>query len=337
MKVVCADEKAQRGHAPEREFSRAGLLPYPESPPRYEAILASLQRASWADFVEPVPQDDDVPASVHDADYVEFLRTAHSSWSAAGGQGDLVASLFSGGDGRRPADPAAATGYYGFDTTPITAGTWSATRAAAAAALTATDILLDGATAAYALCRPPGHHATARSFGGYCYLNHAALAAQRLAAHGTVAIIDIDYHHGNGTQQIFYHREDVLFVSLHADPEWEYPLFWGREDETGAGGGEGFTINLPMPAGTDDAGYLQSVATAVARVRAFAPRHLVVSAGFDTWRDDPLGSFRLTANGIGAIGAAIADLALPTVIVQEGGYDTLALGDLAVQVLEPFA
>lgn len=337
MKVLCTDAETQAKHAPVEEFSRDGMIPYPESPRRYDVIRAALEAASWAEFAQPVPQGDDALDAVHDADYLAFLRGAHAAWTAGGGDGDLVASLFSDAGGRAPVDPAAATGFYGFDTTPIASGTWRAARAAADAALTAADLVHAGAPAAYALCRPPGHHATRNRFGGYCYLNHAALAAQRLAAHGPVAIVDVDYHHGNGTQQIFYRHRDVLFVSLHADPEWEYPLFWGRADEIGEGDGVGHTLNLPLPAGIDDAAYLRHLGTALERVRGFAPRHLVVSAGFDTHEDDTLGTFRLTTDGIGAIGAALAGLALPTVIVQEGGYELRALGELAVRFLQPFS
>ncbi|MDA0336407.1 MAG: histone deacetylase family protein [bacterium] len=336
MKVVCTDAETQSHHAPAEEFGREGLIPYPECPRRYDVIQAALQSVGWTSFVAATDHDDGLLSAVHDADYIAFLRGAYTSWIAAGGVGDLVASVFSGSDGRAPTNTAAATGFYGFDTTPLTAGTWAATRAAAHAALTAADQVAAGDSTAYALCRPPGHHASRNRFGGYCYLNHAALAAQSLAATGSVAIVDIDYHHGNGTQQIFYDRDDVFFVSLHADPEWEYPLFWGRADETGAGDGVGCTLNVPLPAGVDDAGYLAQLAAALQPVRAFNPRYLVVSAGFDTWRHDPLGTFALTADGITRVGASLAELALPTVIVQEGGYDVDTLGDLVAAFLRPF-
>ena len=320
MKVVCTDAETQSHHAPAEEFGREGLVAYPEGPRRYDVIRGALQSVGSTDFVAVTNHDDGQLCAVHDADYVAFLQGAYTSWIAAGGVGDLAASVFSGADGRAPANTAAATGFYGFDTTPLTAGTWAATRAAADAALTAADQVAAG-DSAYALCRPPGHHASRNRFGGYCYLNHAALAAQSLSATGTVAIVDVDYHHGNGTQQIFYERDDVFFVSLHADPEWEYPLFWGRVDETGARDGVGFTHNVPLPAGIDDASYLAQLASALQRVRAFNPRYLVVSAGFDIWRHDPLGTFALSADGIARVGVSLADLALPTVIVQEGGYD----------------
>lgn len=337
MKVVCTEPAAQAGHAPIEEFSSAGLTPYPECPQRYDVVRAALERAAWAEFVEPAAHNDALLAAVHDADYLVFLQAAYTSWAANGGVGDLAASLFATDGGRAPTNTAAATGFYGFDTTPITAGTWVATRAAADAALTAADLVLAGDATAYALCRPPGHHASRHRFGGYCYLNHAALAAQRLSETGPVAIVDIDYHHGNGTQQIFYERADVFFVSLHADPAWEYPLFWGGADETGAGAGQGFTLNVPLPAGVEDANYLRQLQSALQRVSTFNPRYVVVSAGFDIWRDDPLGTFHLSLDGIGAVGTALAGLSLPTVIVQEGGYDLARLGDLVVEFLRPFS
>ncbi|MFH1570913.1 MAG: histone deacetylase family protein, partial [Gemmatimonadota bacterium] len=187
-------------------------------------------------------------------------------------------------------------------------------------ALAAADEVAAGERAAYALCRPPGHHAGAGYFGGYCFLNNAALAAARLARQGPVAVVDIDYHHGNGTQDIFYDSDRVFFASLHADPDWEYPLYWGRADETGTGPGAGCTLNVPLPPGTGDGEYLAALGRALAAARAFGPSCLVVSAGFDGYGGDPLGQFRLTAAGYGRIGAALAGLGLPTVIIQEGGY-----------------
>ena len=337
MKVVCPAAQIQSHHAPAQEFSRGSLHPYPESPKRYDAIRQALEKTAWADLIRSEAQDDAHLKAVHGEPYIDFLRTVYESWSAAGGEGDLVSSLFTDKDGRVPANPAAATGYYGFDTTPIVAGTWAATRAAADACLTAADLLLKGAPAVYALCRPPGHHAASDRFGGYCYLNHAAIAAQHLLTAGPVAIIDIDYHHGNGTQQIFYSRADVFYVSIHGDTNWEYPLYWGRADETGEGEGVDFTLNLPLPADTGDQAYLLCLESALAKILDFSPSHLVVSAGFDTWMHDPLGTFRLTLDGIAAVGAKLAEFNLPTLVVQEGGYDIDNLGRLATGFLQPFS
>lgn len=334
MKVVFSAH--HRLHAPRFEFSRGGLTPYSECPARAEGIRAALSGSGWADFVDPRPHDDGALLAVHDADYLDFLRQAHRAWTAGGGCGDLAAATFAARNGRRPGDCVAQIGYYGFDTTPIAEGTWAAARAAADAALTAAELVAAGEPAAYALCRPPGHHATRNQLGGYCYLNHAAVAARWLAARGPTAIVDVDYHHGNGTQEIFYEDGRVLFVSLHADPAWEYPLYWGYADETGRGFGAGLTHNVPLPAGIGDDGYAAALGGALDVVRDFGPRWLVVSLGFDTYERDPLGTFRLSLDGLGRSGRALAGLGLPTLIVQEGGYCVEALGDLALRFLDAF-
>jgi acetoin utilization deacetylase AcuC-like enzyme len=268
--------------------------------------------------------------------------------------------------GRRCDHPVAAPGYYCFDmSAPIVAGTYAAARAAADAALTGAALLLEGQRAAYALCRPPGHHAGRDMCGGYCYLNNAAIAAEHLATtdhrpptadkadtqhairntrHGSrvthhasrVAILDIDYHHGNGTQQIFYERGDVLFVSIHADPARQYPYFAGYADERGAGEGLGANLNISLRANVADERYLAALDEALAAVRAFDPRFLVVSAGFDTYGGDPIADFALSSAAYPRIGRRIAELGLPTLIVQEGGYAVDALGQNAVGFLRGF-
>lgn len=336
MKVVCVDEAVQAGHAPLHEYTRRGFTSYPECPERYEVLRRALGSTSWAQLVDVQPQGEEPVRHVHDASYIAFLRQLHETWNPR--DEELAASIFSSRTGRRPPGPlAAAVGYFAFDTTPITVGTWPAAREAANAALTAADLVLAGESAAYALCRPPGHHASASQLGGYCFFNQAALVADRLAAQGPVAVIDIDYHHGNGTQDLLYRRGDVLFVSLHANPEWEYPLYWGYADETGEGDGEGLTLNVPLEAGIGDDTYLAALAGALDRIRDFAPRHLVVSAGLDLAADDLLGTFRVSPAGVGRVGAALADLGVPTVLVQEGGYNLDTLGDLVRRLLEPFA
>jgi acetoin utilization deacetylase AcuC-like enzyme len=217
-------------------------------------------------------------------------------------------------------------------------GTWEAAYWAAQCALTAADLVHGGDRAAYALCRPPGHHAASDLYGGYCYLNSAAIAAQALRRIGeTVAILDVDYHHGNGTQSIFYSEPCVFYASLHADPEEEYPYYWGSEDERGEGPGLGANRNWPLPSRTGDQAYLDALDEALAVVRRFAPRWLVVSAGFDTAAGDPEGGFALTAEAISEVAWRLAGLALPTVVVQEGGYRLERLGQDAVTFLRPFA
>jgi acetoin utilization deacetylase AcuC-like enzyme len=259
--------------------------------------------------------------------------------------------------GRRCDHPVAAPGYYCFDmSAPIAAGTYAAARAAANTALTGAALLLEGHQTVYALCRPPGHHAGRDMYGGYCYLNNAAIATQYLGVGGwelgvgnphqpstpysqpphRVAVLDIDYHHGNGTQQIFYERGDVLFVSIHADPARQYPYFAGYADERGAADGVDANLNIPLEADVDDERYLVTLDKALAAVRAFDPRFLVVSAGFDTFGGDPIADFALSSAVYPQIGQRITALGLPTLIVQEGGYAVDALGENAVGFLRGF-
>ncbi len=212
-------------------------------------------------------------------------------------------------------------GYYCLDTfTPLTKNAFRAAKAAVDATLTAADLVAEGERAAYALVRPPGHHAERRVYGGFCYFNNAAVAAHRLSRLGTVAVLDIDHHHGNGTQDIFWERADVLTLSIHGNPRRCYPYFAGYEDERGAGAGAGFNRNYPLQPGADDTKYLATLDEALARVRRFAPRFFVLSLGFDIMRGDPTGTFVVSTRGMRDIGTRIGRLGLPTLIVQEGGY-----------------
>jgi acetoin utilization deacetylase AcuC-like enzyme len=230
---------------------------------------------------------------------------------------------------------AVRAGYYCIDTfTPLDSNAYHAARAAVDVALTAAEELVRGRHVAYALCRPPGHHAQHRFFGGFCYFNNAAVAAQYLSARGRVAILDIDYHHGNGTQDIFYRRADVLTVSLHGHPNIAYPYFSGFADESGEGDGMGLNLNLPLPERTDDAGYLKALDRALAAIRRFAPSCLVVSLGFDVLKGDPTGSFTLSTRTMGVIGRRMAELGLPMLFVQEGGYNLRNLRRGAVRLFE---
>jgi acetoin utilization deacetylase AcuC-like enzyme len=228
---------------------------------------------------------------------------------------------------------------YTFDVcVPFVAGTWRAIRSAVDVALTGAALIGGGERVAFSLCRPPGHHASGDLAGGYCYLNNAAIAAahHRKAGAARVAILDVDYHHGNGTQRIFYDRSDVLFVSLHCRPEDEYPFLMGYGSETGAGKGEGFNVNLPMPRGTAYDVYGEALSAALSRIRAFGPDVLVVSLGVDTYKDDPVGGFRLDTADYPRIGEQIAALGLPTQFVMEGGYAMAALGANVAGVITGF-
>jgi acetoin utilization deacetylase AcuC-like enzyme len=230
-------------------------------------------------------------------------------------------------------------GFYAVDpSTPIVEGTWDAALAAARCALGAAAAVADGARSAYALCRPPGHHAGPSTYGGYCYLNNAALAAQLLRDRGLrrVAVLDLDAHHGNGTQEIFWERADVLFVSIHGTPETEYPYFLGWADERGAGAGEGFTVNHPLAHDATWTEYAPALDAALEAVAAFAPDALVVSLGVDTFEGDPISPIALRGEHFPLVGRRLASLRAPTVLVQEGGYALAELGELVAGVLGGF-
>ncbi len=279
---------------------------------------------------------------MHDATCLAFLRGAYARWREAGKSGSMLPSGFPARGLRQDRVPRGingAMGYYAFDTgTPIVDGTWEAAVAAAACALDAAGRVAQGERADYALCRPPGHHAGRSVYGGYCFLNNAALAAQRLREHGAsrVAIIDVDYHHGNGTQEIFRDRDDVLFVSLHGTPDTEYPYFLGYDDERGVGAGEGFNLNLPLPAGTDWEGYDAAMSVALRAIRAYGADALIVSLGVDAYEGDPISSFRLATARFSLLGERLAGLSKPTALVQEGGYAVEEVGNNVVRILYAF-
>jgi acetoin utilization deacetylase AcuC-like enzyme len=240
---------------------------------------------------------------------------------------------------RVPEDIDGKLGYYSMDAgVPITSGTWAAVSDAVNVALTGARHVREGARSAFSLCRPPGHHAAADYMGGYCYINNAAVAAQSFLDAGAkrVAILDVDYHHGNGTQSIFYHRPDVLFASLHGDPRTEYPFFLGHADETGTGAGLGYNANFPLQPGTAWADYTVALDAACARVADYAPDALVVSLGVDTFEEDPISQFKLRSADYLRIGEAIGRLGKPTLFVMEGGYAVAAIGVNAVNVLTGF-
>jgi acetoin utilization deacetylase AcuC-like enzyme len=230
-------------------------------------------------------------------------------------------------------------GYYAIDAgTPIVAGTWEAVRLSAQVALTGQKLIAAGERAAFALCRPPGHHSGHDFYGGYCYLNNAAIAAQAFRASGArrVAILDVDYHHGNGTQEIFYRRPDVLTLSIHADPSQEFPYFIGYADEIGEGPGEGYHANLPLPWGAAWREYSAALDAAIRRTLQYKADALVVSLGLDTFEGDPISRFKLRSEDYPRLGAKIAGLDLPTLFVMEGGYAVEALGVNTLNVLTGF-
>ena len=316
----------QNLHEPAVELHNGAFVPYAEHGGRVASVLAALGATEQpADFgLAPI-------AAVHSAEYLDFLQGGHARWLAAGREGDAIPYVWPVRRRRalRLERVDALLGRFSFDaTTPLTAATWPSAYAAAQTALDATQAVLDGALHAFALCRPPGHHAGADYMGGYCYLNSAAIAAQhaRDAGRARVAILDVDYHHGNGTQDIFWERGDVFFASIHADPATDYPFFWGHADETGAGAGEGATINLPLAHGAELAAYRAALDVALEAIGAFAPKLLVVSFGADTFADDPICNFGLLTADYAWIAEDIAARGWPTVIVLEGGYAVDQLG-----------
>ncbi|MBM4218369.1 MAG: histone deacetylase family protein [Gammaproteobacteria bacterium] len=340
MKAVYSPLHA--GHAGGVELYRGALVPTFETPERAEIIRAALMSGGYT-LVAPRAIPESRLERVHEAEFIEFLRSVHARWVAQGRQGHVLPSGFPARGlrrDRRPAGISGSLGYFSFDvSTPICAGTWDAALAAARCAMTAAALVAEGERAAYALCRPPGHHAARSTFGGYCYLNNAALAAQYLRdeGHRRVTILDVDYHHGNGTQEIFWERDDVQCISLHGDPDTEYPWFMGYADERGAGLGEGYTLNLPLPAGTGWEAYAAALDEALAAIRRYAPAALVVSLGVDTFAADPISAFKLESRHYPLMGERIAALDLPTVLVQEGGYAVAEIGTNVTGVLGAFA
>lgn len=309
-----------------------------EVPARAEIILRAVQAEQLGAVSAPVDHGPEPILAVHDPGYVDFLRSAYAEAAAQFKQvGPIFADYYAPRHSRRkPQGYAGLKGYYAFGSDdPILEGTWEAAYWSAQCTLTAADLVRAGGETTYALCRPPGHHAGVDFYGGYCYLNNAAIAARCLRA--KVAILDIDYHHGHGTQEIFYSDPTVLTCSLHADPDDEYPYYWGGGDERGAGPSEGFNRNWPLPLGTDDATYLKALDEALAVIRDFDPQVFVVSAGFDIAAGDPVGGFNVTTEGLREVGKRIAGLRLPTIIVQEGGYLLEQLGESAAAFLHAFA
>ena len=312
-----------------------------ELPARAEIILEAVQAAQLGPVIAPTDHGLASILAVHDPDYVSFLQTAYAESTCFWGEASPVFTWTFAvrHAARKPKSIVGLKGYYAFGWgSPILEGTWQAAYWSAQCALTAADGLLAGEPVCYALCRPPGHHAAADLYGGFCYLNNAAIAARHLQRNGErIAILDVDYHHGNGTQLIFYDDPKVLYCSLHVHPDADYPYYWGETDELGVGPGRGTNRNWPLPPGTGDASYLAVLDEALAVVREFAPRWLIISAGFDTVKGDPAGGFDLTRAGLAGIGEAIATLNLPMLIIQEGGYLLDTLGQDAVAFLRPLA
>lgn len=313
-----------------------------ECPRRVELIRECCLRRGFGEFVHPASPSVALPEVVHAPDYVRFIDECWVDWRAAGYRGEALAAVWPSRAMPRqvvPRNIGGRIGYYALAAeTAICAGTAEAARAAAGCAAAAAAAVAAGDGAAFALCRPPGHHAATDMFGGYCFFNNAAIAAQQLLAAGCgrVAVVDVDFHHGNGTQEIFYGRGDVLFVSVHGDPACAFPYFLGYADECGAGAGAGLTANYPLPPGTAFERWREALSDGLGRVRAFAPDALVVSLGVDAFVGDPISFFRLESADFLRCGGDLGGLGLPTVLVMEGGYAVEEIGENVVNVLEGF-
>jgi acetoin utilization deacetylase AcuC-like enzyme len=327
---------------PRTELCGGELVTPHECAQRAEFVLDRVKATGLGDIIAPAQFGLEPVLRVHDAGFVDFLSSAWTKWLAAGNRGEAIPDCWPARRMavRRPDSITGQLGYYALAAeTSISAGSWEAACASADVALTAAARLLKGERSAFALCRPPGHHAARDLYGGYCFLNNAAIAAQYLRDHGSerVAILDVDFHHGNGTQDIFYQRSDVLYCSIHGDPVDAFPYFAGYADEIGSGEGSGHNLNLPLPRGTDFGVWRAALDTTLARIRLFAPGALVVSLGVDTFEHDPISFFKLKTDDFSRYGRLIGALGLPTLFVLEGGYAVAEIGVNAVNVLQGFA
>jgi len=337
MKAIFDDR--QRKHQPRHFMANGAILPNPEQAERIDRLLIGARAAGCS--VE-APQDAGLGpiAALHSPEYLTFLQNIHARWKHIDGAGDEVIPNIHPAT-RTDSYPKSAVGQAGFhqaDTAcPIAGGTWDAAYWSAQTAITGADLIVADEKSAYALTRPPGHHAFGDLAGGFCFLNNAGIAAERLRAQGLrPAILDVDVHHGNGTQGIFYHRKDVLTVSIHADPERFYPFFWGQAHERGNGEGLGYNLNLPLARGTADDAYLATLDVALQRIRAFGADVVIVALGLDAFVGDPFKGLAVSTIGFGRIGTAIAGLGLPCLFVQEGGYLCDELGENLASVLNGY-
>jgi len=338
MKTVCSEQ--HRLHFPAGELAGGELVRPYECPERWDFVMQSLRANNYQHFLEPEALDMQSVGQIHSQPYLEFIQSAWTAWQAEGFSGEAIPTVFPARrmQQREPEYIDGKLGYFAMAVeTAITAGTWQAAASSAACAQTA-QRLVTSEGCAFALCRPPGHHAASDLYGGYCFLNNAAIAAQGLLNDGAsrVAILDVDFHHGNGTQDIFYDRDDVLFVSLHGDPVHAFPHFLGYADETGEGAGDGYNKNYPMPPGTPYTIWSAALDAGIGDIRAASADALVVSLGVDTFEKDPISFFKLTSDDFIDYGRKVAALKLPTLFVMEGGYAVEEIGINTVNVLNGY-
>jgi acetoin utilization deacetylase AcuC-like enzyme len=307
-----------------------------ECPERMDSIMQQIDETKLGEVVAPQDFGLDPVARVHAQEFIDFMQTAYADWKQSHGDSDAMPICWPTRTFRQkpPQEIDGKLSYYSFDAgTPITAGTWQAITASVNVALTGVELIHSGKNTVFSACRPPGHHAGPDIYGGYCFFNNAAVAAQALLDRGAerVTLLDVDYHHGNGSQAIFYDRADVLYVSLHADPRQDFPYFLGYADETGREAGKGFNCNLPMPWGTQWEDYRKSLDQGLKQIRSFSPDAMVISLGVDTYEKDPISRFKLTSEHFLKLGDIIAnEIHCPSLFIMEGGY---AVDDIGINVL----
>jgi acetoin utilization deacetylase AcuC-like enzyme len=331
--MITLYDDIQKTHAPETFIVAGRPTPIPEKPIRIDMLMQGV-KAVGSTVRKPPAISDDILAMVHTQQYLSFLETLRERWAHVPNSSDVpLPNVYAIQRSTLPpiTFPEAVVGQAGYHlgdgACPVTATTLAAAKASAACAVEAARLVMAGEKLTYALCRPPGHHAASDLAAGFCFYNNSAIAAELMTRAGKrVAILDIDVHHGNGTEAIFYDRADVLTVSIHADPKRFYPFFWGYDHERGRGAGAGFNLNLPMERGLEIDGYLKALQTALQRISDFGADHLVVACGLDIAIDDPFKGFAIRTQDFETIGKRIAEMRLPTVIVQEGGYPSDSLG-----------
>lgn len=340
MKTVYSDKHQLR--QVKAEIHNGELVPPFECKERIDYILNELDKRNFDTPIAAQYFDLGTTLKVHDRDYITFLQDVWQKWLDAGHTCDAIPNIWPSRSMPSkviPSNVEAQLGYYALAAeTAISEGTWQAVNAAKDVALTAAQLISKGEKSAFALCRPPGHHAAHDQFGGYCFLNNAAIAAQFLRdqSYQKVSILDVDFHHGNGTQQIFYQRDDVQTLSIHGDPDFAFPYFLGYANETGEGAGEGYCFNYPLPAGSDYQTWSIALEKSFNQIRAFKAEVLVISLGVDTFEGDPISAFRLKSDDFFDYGNRIAKLGLPTLFVMEGGYAVEEIGINTVNVLAGF-
>ena len=340
MRTVYTDKHKLRDA--KTELYGGEFVPPFECPVRAEYVLERVKHVELGAVDAPNEFGLEQILRVHDPKFIEFLQVCWDEWKADGMKGEAIPTVWPSRampSSRVPNHIEGKMGYYCLATeTSISDGTWEAAKASANVALTAQAQMADGAQSAFALCRPPGHHASTDAYGGYCFINNAAVCAQTFLDQGAkrVAILDVDFHHGNGTQAIFYNRSDVMFLSLHGDPRDAFPHFLGYSDETGEGAGEGYNHNYPLPPGTNYAQWSGALDDALGKIQQYSPDALIISLGVDTFENDPISFFKLKSDDFSNYGSRIAALKLPTLFVMEGGYAVEEIGINAVNVLTGF-